>query len=179
MESINGGEYKQTQKTLARRRELYQQNKAKELARKQKYRDENKEKLGVYAEAYRNKDKNKTKMKSYQKEYRAENNPKPSNFLKKEEKPKPKPIGRPKKVIEKNKSDDMMKKKTRDDNLDKKEKMYIEYEKKQLNGEKPTFTSKAKIKKDFNKIWATQKRRGGVVINQFKENKIIEKKNKI
>ena len=75
-------------------------------------------------------------------------------------------------------NEDMMKKKIRDDNLDKKEKMYMEYEKKQLNGQKPTFTSKAKMKKDFNKIWLKEKKATPKpsVKQAVIENVIIEKK---
>ena len=75
------------------------------------------------------------------------------------EKEKMKKKATPKQVIKKIENEDMMKKKNRDDNLDKKEKMYMEYEKKQLNGQKPTPTSKAKMKKDFNKIWLKEKKK--------------------
>lgn len=75
------------------------------------------------------------------------------------EKEKMKKKATPKQVIKKIDSEDIIKKKIRDDNLDKKEKMYMEYEKKQLNGQKPTPTSKAKMKKDFNKIWVNEKKK--------------------
>lgn len=74
------------------------------------------------------------------------------------EKEKMKKKTTPKQVIKKIENEDMIKKKKRDDNLDKKEKMYREYEKKQLNGQKPTFTSQVKMKKDFNKIWLKEKK---------------------
>lgn len=94
------------------------------------------------------------------------------------EKEKMKKKATPKQVIKKIENEDMMKKKIRDDNLDKKEKMYMEYEKKQLNGQKPTPTSKAKMKKDFNKIWVKEKKATPEpsVKQAVIENVIIEKK---
>ena len=94
------------------------------------------------------------------------------------EKEKMKKKATPKQVIKKIENEDMMKKKIRDDNLDKKEKMYMEYEKKQLNGQKPTPTSKAKMKKDFNKIWVKEKKATPKpsVKQAVIENEIIEKK---
>ena len=96
------------------------------------------------------------------------------------EKEKMKKKATPKQVIKKIDSEDIIKKKMRDDNLDKKEKMYMAYEIKQLNGQKPTFTSKAKMKKDFNKIWVNEKKKlllkKKATPEPVIENVIIEKK---
>ena len=106
-------------KVLARRRELYQQNRAKELERKKLYRMYNGDKLNKYQEEYRAKKVNKEKAKEYQEQYREGKTPRGAYRTKAEIKydvdkggklpdgvkrystgrePTNRPVGRPKKI---------------------------------------------------------------------------------